>query len=347
MPGKPPRLTTEALNRTVLGRQLLLARAACPLPQALERVGGLQAQYAPSMYVGLWSRLAGFERARLTSALEQREVVQGTLIRSTIHLVSAGDYWPLCRAVRDPRRAWWLRAVRDPPDARAMAAAARVLRPRLARGPLRRGEIADLVGPERAAGVGLWIDLVRIPPSGTWERRRADLYASAEQWLGRADWTSRDALAYLARRYLGAFGPAPAADLASWAGLTPRTAAALLARLPGLRRLRGPDGEELLDLEDAPLVDAATPAPVRFLPTWDAVLLVHARRAAILPEAYRPLIFSTRIPQSRPTFLVDGAVAGAWLYERGAVRIEPFRELSASEHAEVGAEAERIAAFHA
>src|SRR5919206_346552 len=87
-------LTRLELNRALLARQLLLERARLPLPRALERIGGIQAQYAPSMYIGLWSRLDGFERDALTRALERRSVVQATLIRSTIHLVSRRGYFP-------------------------------------------------------------------------------------------------------------------------------------------------------------------------------------------------------------------------------------------------------------
>jgi hypothetical protein len=105
-------LTERRLNRAVLARQMLLGRARCSIPEALERMGGLQAQYAPSAYVGLWSRLERFERSDLNQALEDRRVVQGTLMRVTIHLVSASDYFLFAEAVREPRRAWWLQATK-------------------------------------------------------------------------------------------------------------------------------------------------------------------------------------------------------------------------------------------
>jgi hypothetical protein len=330
----------------VLARQLLLERARLPLPRALERMGGLQAQYAPSMYIGLWSRLSDFERDALTRALQRRSVVQGTLLRSTIHLVSAPDYWPLTIAIKESRRAWWLRARPEKFTAREMSAAARKVRAALDGGTLRRGEIDQLVGKARAAGVGLWLDLVRVPPSGTWERRRADLYAAAEDWLGPPEVTSEDALEHLVRRYLAAFGPASRGDVASFAGLRLGDVASALERLP-LRRFRAENGDELLDLPRAPLPAADTPAPVRLLPTWDATLLVHARRTGILPEAYRPRIFSTRTPQSSPTFLVDGAVAGTWRYEDGHVAFDAFAPLDAATKRELREEGERMAAFHA
>jgi hypothetical protein len=330
----------------VLARQLLLERARTSLPRALERVGGIQAQYAPSMYIGLWSRLEGFERDALTRALERRTVVQGTLMRATIHLVSARDYWPLAIAIRLHRRRWWIRAHRDL-EPRAMATAARRLRGRLAEGPLRQAEIQQLVGGRKAAGgVGMWLDMVRVPPCGTWERRRADLYAAAENWLDSADVAAEDAVDHLVRRYLGAFGPAPRSDIADWAGLAAPELAPALERLR-LRRFRGEDGQELLDLPRAPLPDPDTPAPVRFLPVWDAALLVHARRTGILPEEYRPRVFNVKTPQSVNTFLVDGAVAGTWRYEGGRVRLGPFGRLDRPTRRKLDEEAERLAALHA
>jgi hypothetical protein len=334
-------LTQRELNRALLARQLLLERADLPLPRALERIGGIQAQYAPSMYIGFWSRLSGFERGQLTRALERRSVVQGTLMRTTIHLVSARDYWPFAVGVRRGRRAWWLRVHRNA-DARTMAAAAKRLRPALAGGSLRAAEIDELLGRERSIGVGLWLDLVRAPPSGTWERRRADLLAAAEDWIGPADVTPEQGLERLVRAYLSGFGPASRKDIADWAGLPVGEIAPTLDRLR-LRRFRSEGGELLLDLPRALLPDPDVPAPVRFLPVWDATLLVHARRTGILPEPYRPRVFNTNTPHSVNTFLVDGAVAGTWKYERGAVAIEPFARLDRSIEREARQEAKRLA----
>jgi len=339
-------LTRRELNRALLARQLLLAPGELPLPAALERVAGIQAQYAPSMYVGLWSRLAGFDRAALTAALERRDVVQGTLMRSTIHLVSRADYWPFALATRAARRERWLRSVRDAPSAAAMAGAARTLRRRLAQeGPLRRADIEQLLGKTRAHGIGLWLDMVRVPPAGTWERRRADVYAAAEDWIGPPEMTPRAATQHLVRRYLEGFGPASAKDVASFTGLTATALKPALAAL-GLRRFGSEDGDELLDVADGPLPGPETPAPPRFLPTWDATLLVHARRTGLLPEEHRPKLFSIKTPHSFPTFLVDGAVAGKWRHERGRIQLEPFGRLDAATRRALGAEAKRLAAFH-
>jgi len=338
-------LGQRELNRALLARQGLLERAVMPLPRALEQVGGIQAQYAPSMYIGLWSRLEHFERDALTAALEQRTVVQATLLRITIHLVSARDFWPFALATRAARRALWLRATPDAPGAPAMAGAARVLRRRLARdGQLRRSDIEALLGKPRAKGVGLWLDLVRVPPSGTWERRRADLYALAEGWLGAPQLGVRGATERLVRSYLAGFGPATAKDVAAFTGLGLKALRPILSDLE-LEHFRSEQGDELLDVPGAPLPDPETPAPPRYLPTWDATLLVHARRTGLLPEEHRPKLFSTSTPHSFPTFLVDGAVAGKWRHERGAIELEPFGKLDAATRRALAAEGERLAAF--
>ena len=339
-------LTRRELNRALLAHQGLLERARVPLPRLLERVGGLQAQYAPSMYIGLWSRLEGFTRDQLTSSLERRAVVQATLMRSTIHLVSRRDYWPYALATREARRASWLRSRRGAVRAADMEAAAEALRPRLAEGPARRADIEQLVGKPLAAGVGLLIDLVRVPPSGTWERRRADLYAAAEDWIGPPAATPDQGTELLVRRYLAGFGPAARTDIADWAGLPIAVVSAAAERLE-LRRFRGERGEELVDLPRAALPAADIPAPVRFLPTWDATLLVHARRTGLLPEPYRPRIFSSKNPHSVSTFLVDGAVAGAWRHEAGRIELEPFRRLDEATLRALREEAGRLAELHA
>jgi hypothetical protein len=338
-------LTQRELNRALLARQLLLERARLPLPRALERLAGIQNQYAPNAYIRLWSCLEGFRREDLTRALTRRTVVQASLQRATIHVVSKRDYWPFAVAIRAAQREWWLRVRRPRPDARELEEAAAAIDVLLARGPRGHEELAELAG--RGWGmVGPWLELVRVPPSGTWERRRAHLFQTAERWVGPEDVSVDDALDHLVRRYLGAFGPAAPADVAQWAGLGVRDLVPALGRLE-LRRFRDEQGRELLDLPRAPLPDPDTPAPVRFLPTWDALLLVHARRAGVLPEEYRPLVFSTKNPPSVPTFLVDGAVAGTWRCERGRIELSPFRRLDPATLRELREECERLAAFHA
>jgi Winged helix DNA-binding domain len=342
----PPTLTQRELNRALLARQHLLIRAQAPIPRVLERIGGIQAQYAPAMYVGLWSRIQGLTRDQLTRALEDRSVVQGTLMRATIHLVSAGDYWPFVAGIRRARREWYVRVTRGKPAVTDIEEAAEKLSRALAAGPLRRNEIEQLIGRDLLAPVGQWLDLVRVPPSGTWERRRADLFARADLWLKPAHVTEEEeGIDRLTRRYLTGFGPARPKEIADWAGLPTAAVASSLDRLR-IRRFRAEDGSELVDLPRLPLPDADTPVPARFLPVWDATLLVHARRALILPEEYRPVIFTSKNPQSSPTFLVDGAVAGTWRYDGKRVVLSPFTPLPPTARRELDEEAGQLAAFH-
>jgi winged helix DNA-binding protein len=337
-------LTQRELNRALLARQLLLERARLSIPRALERIAGIQDQYAPNAYIRLWSCLEGFERDDLTRALERRSVVQATLMRETIHLVSRRDYWPFAVAIRAAQREWFLRVQRPRPRERDLERQAKRLRALLAEGPRRQEELVEIVG-RRWGMVGPWLELVRVPPSGTWEKRRANIFQTAEQWVGPEDMGEDDACAHLVRRYLAAFGPASRRDISQWSHLRPTDLAPVLERLT-LRRFRDEDGGELLDLPRAPLPAPDTPAPVRFLPTWDAALLVHARRTGVLPERYRPLVFHTKNPPSVPTFLVDGVVAGTWRYENGRVEVTPYERLDRATLREVRDEANRLAAFH-
>jgi hypothetical protein len=337
-------LTQRELNRALLARQLLLERARLSIPRALERMGGIQNQYAPNAYIRLHACLEGFRRDDLTRALERRSVVNATLMRGTIHIVSKHDFWPLAVAIRGPQRDWWLRVRKVRPKERELEESAAEVRALLAEGPRKHDELAKLAGTGWVMA-GLWPELVRVPPSGTWEQRRAHLFHLAEAWIGPHDVSVDDALDHLVRRYLGGFGPASVADIASWGGMKPGDVVPALERLR-LRRFRDEQEKELLDLPRAALPDPDTPAPVRFLPTWDATLLVHARRTGILPEQYRPLIFSTKTPHSVGTFIVDGSVAGTWRHEHGRIETTPFRRLDRGTKREVADEANRLAALY-
>jgi hypothetical protein len=348
-------LSTRELNRALLARQLLLERSRSRLPPALQRIGGIQAQYAPSSYIGLWSRLDGFTLATLTRALERRSVVQGTLLRSTIHLVSPADYWAFALGTRAARQEGWIRYHRRRLDGADMEALATRVRSELGGRVRHRDELVALVRerhPEGTSsvwnGLAAWLELVRAPPSGTWERRRADLYALAEEWVGPAGTTAEEGVALLLRRYLEGFGPARVANAANWAGLPPGDLQRAAEGMR-LRRFRDEEGRELLDLPRAPLPESGAQAPARFLPTWDATLLVHARGTQILPERFRPRVFDTKTPHSVPTFLVDGAVAGTWKLETGkraaTLALQPFEPLPAARKRELRQEAEGLVRF--
>jgi len=272
-------------------------------------------------------------------------VIQGSMMRATIHLVSKRDYWPFVVGIRRPLREWWLRTHGRSIDAKEIAANDRKVRRAFDGGTLSRAELESVLG-QRLGPAGLFVNLVRVPPSGTWERRRADLYALAEDWVGPESGTEGEGVELLVRRYLQGFGPARPAEIADWASLDVKTTRAALERIE-LRRFRDVQGKELVDLPRLPLPDADTPAPVRLLPVWDATLLVHARRTQILPERHRARVFNVRTPHSFNTFLVDGQVAGTWQYENGRARVEPFGRLPKAVRAELDDEAERLAAFHA
>ena len=343
----PERVLSEReLGRALLERQSLLGRRRDALPAAVERMGGVQAQYAPSNYIGLWSRVEGLEREQVTRALERRAIVQATLLRNTIHVVSPGDYWQFAEATRASRRESWLqyRARRGPGREEVEAAAGRMRR-RLEDGPADRKELMPLVDRDTVLfnGATLWLDVVRVPTAGTWEHRRADIYERAGTWIERE--RPEHPVRHTIARYLAAFGPAAVADIVSWSGIPPAELKPELETME-LRRFRDERGGLLLDLPRRPLPDAATKAPVRFLPTWDAMLLVHARRTGILPERFRPQVFSTKTPpQSVPTFTVDGQVAGTWRQDKGRVTVEPFEPLPKTARREVDEEAARLARF--
>ena len=310
----------------------------------MEQVGGLQTQYAPSGYVGLWTRVAGFERDDLTRALEDRSLIQASLMRTTIHLVSRREYWRFANGVRTARQDWALRIGALPPDRRLRANAER-LRDALRDGPKTVRELGDLA-KGFVGTLGLWVDIVRVPPSGTWERRRADRLALAEDWVGPDDSSEAEGQEHLVRAYLRAFGPAAWKDIGSWAGISVADVKRAVAGLE-LMEYHDEHGGLLVDLAGLDLPADDTAAPVRFLPHWDANLLVHARRTGVLPEAHRPRVFSTRNPFSVGVYLVDGRAVGAWSLVGGRIVLDPFEKLSKADERAVETERKALEAFHA
>ncbi|MDQ3689764.1 MAG: winged helix DNA-binding domain-containing protein [Chloroflexota bacterium] len=345
-----PVLTARALNRALLARQLLLERSPLTITQVMERMGGIQTQYAPAGYIGLWSRMRDFDRPTLTRALEERQAIQATMMRATIHTVSAADYWPMTAGIRRIRREWFEKVSRRQLAGTDMGAVADAVREELADGPLPMRELTARIEargfpPRTAAWAGMRVDLVRVPPSGTWERRRADVYGLATAWLEPVAVSEDDGMELLIRRYLGAFGPASLKDIASWMGVSVGQMRHVADRME-LRAFRDEAGSPLVDLQGASLPDPETPVPPRFVAVWDALLLVHARRTEVLPEDYRPQVFNTKTPHSVNTFLLDGQVAGTWRFEADEIQLSPLRRLSPTERGELEDEAHRLAIFH-
>jgi hypothetical protein len=356
-------LTARELNRTLLERQLLLRRHALPLTRAVERTAGLQAQWANSPYVALWSRLEGFERDRLTRALERGTLVKATLMRTTLHIVTARDYFTFHEVFRQDRiERFTAELARHAPDLDAENVVHRALAA-VGDRPALRADYFEAVGEDRRMPPGnvrawmFWVavqthgQLVHVPPSGTWGHIGSPVFAPARSWVGaaRARPVGSDPRVHLVRRYLAAFGPASVADLNSWSQA--RNLRPAIAELePQLRRFRDEAGRVLLDLKRAPLVAGDVPAPVRFLPKWDTSILGYApaERWRILPERYRKRVIAVN-GDVKQTFTVDGLIAGTWDVERrrGGVTLtlRPFARLPADARTELGVEGKSLLRF--
>jgi hypothetical protein len=316
-------LTIRALNRATLARQMLLAREKVKVVAAIERLAGMQAQLARPPFIGLWTRIEGFKRDDLRKAIAKRDVVRATMMRGTIHLMSRRDYL----AFRAPLQPMLTRALRtpatfDPDEARAFFAEPRTfddLRKHL----LQRDPKAD----ERAIAyaIRMHLPLIQVPTDAEWSYPGQAGFTVVESWLGES--IADDAKPHaLALRYFAAFGPASVADLQSWSGLGAMKSVVEELR-PKLRVFRDASGKELFDLPKAPRPDEETPAPVRFLPEYDNLLLAFADRSRIIAAEHRPRIFTPNLVVP-PTFLVDGFVAGTWKIERKEVKLDPFVKLS-------------------
>lgn len=348
-------LTLRELNRATLARQLLLRRHRLSVPKALERTAGLQAQWPPSPYIGLWSRLDGFHPDALVRAVARRHVVKATLMRTTLHLISADDYLAFAGIYRASRIRELQRQLAALGEDADFAEAGERLASLAAERPRTRPELLALLGlpklrlEERRPwlvwyGLSAHAGLVNGPESSVWRSHTAGgTFVPARTWLG-ADGASGDgAAAHLVRRYLAAFGPASRADIAQWTGMARSVVDQGLAGLR-LRRFVDELGRDLVDLPRAPLPPPDTPAPPRFLPRWDNLLLAHDIRTRAFPEEYRRTIIERNgdVPE---TFLVDGFVAGQWKLEAGRVRLAPFAPLPRRAWREVEEEAGRLEAF--
>lgn len=350
-------LTLRELNRALLERQFLLRRRRLGVVDAVERLAGLQAQWAPSPYVALWTRLHGFDRDKLWRALEERKAVKATLMRMTLHTTSAEDYLQFAAGLREPRlKILAARASRVDPDLDLVAFARATLRV-AGEGPHRRRDLVRQAGGTDVHGWLRWHavkthgHLIDAPASASWRGSgEAGPYVRAKTWLGREPGDEHAGRVHLVRRYLGAFGPATVADAAHWSGLSRAQLAAAIADLePSLRIFRDETGRELLDLRSAPLPVAETPAPVRFLARWDAALLGYAaaERKRILPDDVRKTVIRSN-GDVHPSVLVDGFVAGLWSFDKKhGLAVEPLRKLSRAERTAIDAEGERLAAFMA
>lgn len=374
-------LSLRALGRATLARQGLLKPIRSSPAEAVGRLGSLQAQHPEWPPVALAARAANGMTADLAGALSRREVVRSSLMRITIHVVAAADFWAMFTACQPIRLDQWRLIMKadplDSPLGRAMAAAHPTAIAALRERPrssleLDRMMSAD-VGPAATATArpawrqpdtqlvvrAAWrhfaavVPLVHVPHER--EGYGRSLYALAEDWLTQENpgMALDDARAHVARRYLAAFGPATVEDLAAYVGRgrggLARWRHAIESLGDEVVRLRDVDGRDLVDIHDGPRPPAETTAPPRLLARWDSVLLSHSARARgrIIDDVGRAAAF-TKNADVRPTFLIDGMVAGTWSLARGdrsaALVLTPFRRLGATVGDELVAEAERVLA---
>lgn len=327
-------LSRKQLNRALLSRQMLLQRQPRRVVDTVELLAGLQAQEPGPPFLGLWTRLLDFQPEDLLGPLQRRELVRATLMRATLHLVSARDYllWrPQVGAVMN--RA--MSAIAGRSEGMELEALLPRARELLAEKPRTFQQLRELLQQsfpevnERALGyaVRLQLPLVMVPDQSRWGFPSVAEFTLAESWLGQK--LAEGSVEPLVRSYLGAFGPATPGDLQAWSGLT-----GIKATLDGMRdhlvSFRDEGGNQLFDLPEAPRPDAGTMAPVRYLPEFDNLVLSHKDRSRILAEAHRPLVVTKNL-RVRSTFLVDGFVAGSWELERQAagvtLKLTPFESL--------------------
>jgi hypothetical protein len=344
-------ISQRALNRALLARQHLLRRRKASAADEIEHLVGMQAQAPNSPYVGLWTRLERFQPDELADLINGRRAVRLGLMRNTIHLVTARDslaqrplYQPLFdRAWRTTHFARNLAGV----DIRAVIATANALMEEKPRTFSELGSLLQQRWPDRDAtslayAIRYLVPIVQVPPRGIWGQSAQPAWTSTELWLGRQP-NAKPSIEKLIPRYLAAFGPASIADMSSWSGLTGlRTAVERLR--PQLRTFRDERGRELFDVPDGPLPDPKTPAPPRFLPEFDNLLIGHHDRTRVIDHAYRHVIFIG-------TLLVDGFVQGTWAIKRQrdttTLTIEPLRRLTPTDRKAIAEEGERLLDFAA
>jgi hypothetical protein len=349
----PETLTRRQLNRATLARQLLLERAKLTIVAAVARLGGLQAQEPRPPYLGLWTRLDGFRRTDLHRALHQRTLVRATAWRGTLHLLDAADFAAL-RATLQPMLTEGLRALGERAAGLDLPALLPVARALLAERPRDFTALRGLLQQrfpqvnERALGyaVRMCLPLVMVPTGDRWGFPPVAEFTLAEAWLHRPLSTDEDREA-LVLRYLAAFGPASAADAQAWSGLK-GLAAVLDGLRPRLAVFRDERRRELFDLPDAPRPDPGVPAPARYLPEFDNLVLAHADRTRLLAPEHRAAVVTKNL-RVRATFLCDGEVAGTWDVKRTAkaatLRLAPFHPLPAGALDELHAEGEALLRF--
>ena len=342
-------LSQRALNRATLARQMLLAREKVKVVTAVERLAGMQAQVPKPPFIGLWSRIEGFKREDLKRAIDKHEVVRATMMRGTLHLMSRRDYIAT-RASLQPMLTKGMSAVLRNRADFDLDLVVRDAREFFHGKPCTfddlRKHLMELHPKfdERAMGyaVRMHLPLIQVPDDSRWSWPASASFAVAESWLGEPVGTDASAHA-LALRYFAAFGPATVADFQTWSGLQQMKGVVDELR-PKLVTFRDERRRELFDLPKAPRPDPETPAPVRFLPEYDNLLLAHDDRSRVISDEHRKRVFTPNL-RILSTFLVDGFVAGMWSIDRKKIKLEPFVKLSKKVRDEVDREADALLHF--
>jgi hypothetical protein len=348
-------ITTRGLNRALLARQMLLAREPASVVDAVARLAGMQAQVARPPFVGLWTRTAPFKRGDLLEAIRKKAIVRVTAMRGTLHLMTAADYIAFRGAMQPALTRGYAgiaKARETVIDIERIAADGRTF---FAATPAPFEDVRAVLkkkypaADERALAFAIrcTVPLVQVPDDSAWGFPAACDFLLAETWLGKPV-PAADAPAHaLVRRYLAAFGPATPADAQAWSALQGLRQVFDDLR-PELVTLRDERNRELFDLPDAPRPPDDTPAPVRFLPDFDNVILAHDDRTRIVATEHRPLL-TTRNLLVPGTFLVDGMVAGTWKVEHtkkaASLILKPFAKLSKDVQAGLRAEGDELLRF--
>jgi len=346
-------LSRRALNRATLARQHLLARVSMPAAAMLEHLVGMQAQVPRNPYIALWSRLEGFRAEELEGLVAERAAVRLALMRATLHLVTAADCLalrPVLQPVLDRGFATGSPFGRNlvGMDVDEVVAAGRVLVEAEPRSGVALRELLGARWPDRdpaslAAAVTYRLPVVQVPPRGLWRTSSRPLWATAETWLGRP-LDHGLTVDRLFLRYLAAFGPASAMDMQRWCGLTRLREVADRLR-PELVVFRDADGRELFDLPAAPRPDPSTPAPPRFLPEYDNLLLGHDDRTRFFRDEARPST-PDGVNGIQGSVLVDGLLSAWWNFKRpGRLVVRPFGPWPDADRAAVEDEGGRLLAW--
>ena len=335
-------LTLRELNRATLARQLLLERKRLSPKTVIERLVGMQAQWPPAPYVGIWARTTNFRPGTLERLLASAEIVKAPVMRQTLHLLTPRDY-ALARSAMSEMNFPWETALAKSlaPSVRSLAAAGPVT---LAEGVAyieREHGLTGLAGRRAWRAARASAHLLHHHETALWRARPEGRFVALDEPEAH---DPTEARAELVRRYLAAFGPSTRRDMVQWSMMHVPAIQRALDLLEPLRRFRDEQRRELLDVPRALLPDPETPAPVRFLPKWDNVLLAWADRTRILPERHRRTVIGANGDVAQ-TFLVDGFVAGTWRVVDDRVVVEPFARLERAVRSEVEDEASRLEAF--